>query len=565
MKKVFLALFLFSLALVRAENQKTINPKPNKVTVYLKGAELGYDIPLTLSKGQHEIIIEGVSPYIDENSLSGFFKGAMVIDILKSSRYPEVKKKENQDERYKGQLERVQDSLDELSFQFTDKQNKKNTLAKEKQLLLNNKLMKGEFRRDSVELLTATLNLLRSRLNEIESEDLKLDRDIYKLRKVQKGLNERKVHLQNLINNVIEAGTDIPYQPIYQVIVTLDAPEPVSGSLSLKYFIRQAGWMPSYDIIAGSNSESINIVSRAMVAQNSGLDWKNVDLTLSTSDPTMANTKPTLNIWNLFFGYPNSYHNRLNTTQTFNNYNTYNAAPQLKKMELSNMDVEVDDVKDSRSFRRDAEPVFNFNGNLLRNEYVIKSKYSIASDNRNHNVVINNEEVPVTLTYMSVPKLDRNAFLMAKISDWEDLKLMPAQARIYFDESFIGTSVVNPETVKDTLYIDLGRDKSISVKRQAIKDKCKEKVLGDDIVHTKTIEITVRNTKGTNIEFEVEDQIPISSDPNIKITLLDKDKAIYNEVTGKLTWKLRLKPKEVEKLVFSYEVKHPKSKQIPNL
>jgi uncharacterized protein (TIGR02231 family) len=154
---------------------------------------------------------------------------------------------------------------------------------------------------------------------------------------------------------------------------------------------------------------------------------------------------------------------------------------------------------------------------------------------------------------------------MGKVVNWEDLNLIPGAAKIYFDDSYIGTTTIDPISTKDTLYINLGRDRSIIVKRQNVKEKCKEQLVGEFKMVSKTIEITVRNTKAIGLAFEIEDQIPITIDPAIKITLGDNDGAIYNEVTGKLTWKINIKPKDTKKIRFTYEVKYPKDKFIQGL
>lgn len=247
------------------------------------------------------------------------------------------------------------------------------------------------------------------------------------------------------------------------------------------------------------------------------------------------------------------------SSKVTNNYLQYNSVPKLDNAERVDFDgVGSNDVKT-------VEPIFTMNENLLRVEYNIKTKCNIESDSKSHNVVVSTNDVPITMTYMAVPKLDKDAFLMAKVANWEDLNLLPANARIYFDESYIGMTVVDPGTVKDTLYMDLGRDRTITVKRIQMKDRCKEQILGDDKVIIKTIEITVRNTKGIPLDFEIEDQIPVSGDPSIKVTLLDSDKALYNELTGKLTWKMKVKPKDIKKIQFSFEVRYPKTKIVSGL
>lgn len=549
-----------------AQTIKTIKPKPDKAMVYLYGAELSYNEVLTLAPGANEIVIEGVAADLDENSISAYFKGAMVIDTRKSVRYPESPKTIDNYVRYKVIIERISDSLDDISFLIRDCNNKNAALDKEKYLLFNNRLMRGEFAKDSIALLKSSLDLLRARQNNIDEEKLALDKKLYRYNKMQTKLNERLEHYQLVASSAGDIIDPSTYKAIYQIIVSVEAEAAVTGNLNLKYYVASAGWLPRYDIMATSGKEKIQLIYRAQVYQNTGIDWKDVNLTLSTSNPNQGNTKPILNTWNLFYGYPNSYLQNKNAygakVPTNQNYNM--ARPEMKTKKLAVQDnAQAEDLDDAGGAM--AEPVFTINDNLMRAEYVIKTKYSIASDNKSHNVVINNVEVPVTLTYSAVPKLDKDAFLMGKVVNWEDLNLLPANAKLFFDDSYIGLTAIDPNTVKDTLYMDLGRDRSIIVKRQNLKDKCKDQVIGDDHIVTKTIEITVRNTKAIALDFEVEDQIPVASDNTIKVNLLSKDGAVYNELTGKLTWKINVKSKDSKKLVFSYEVRYPKGKYIGTL
>jgi uncharacterized protein (TIGR02231 family) len=565
--KLYIAILvtLFSASL-GAQTVKTIKPKPDKAMVYLYGAELTYNTTLTLAAGSNEIIIEGVAADLDENSISAYFKGAMVVDTRKSIRYPESPKTIDNYVRYQVIIDRINDSLDEVSFLIRDCNNKNAALDKEKYLLFNNRLMRGEFAKDSIALLKSSLDLLRARQNNIDEEKLSLDRKLYRFNKLQTKLNERLEHYQLVASNAGDIIDPSVYKAITQIIVSVEAEAAITGNLNMKYYIASAGWLPRYDIMATSGKEKIQLIYRAQVYQNTGVDWKDIDLTLSTSNPNQGNTKPILSAWNLFYGYPNSYIQNQNTygAKMPMNQNYNMAKPAMKEKRLATSDESRAEDVDAGGAGM-AEPVFTINDNLMRAEYVIKTKYSIASDNKSHNVVINNVEVPVTLTYSAVPKLDKDAFLMGKVVNWEDLNLLPANAKLYFDDSYIGMTAIDPNTVKDTLYMDLGRDRSLIVKRQNLKDKCKDQVIGDDHIVTKTIEITVRNTKAIDLDFEVEDQIPIASDNTIKVNLLNKDGAIYNELTGKLTWKINVKPKDSKKIVFSYEVRYPKGKYIGTL
>ena len=561
MRFTSIVMLLLCSTSVMAQTIKTIKPRPTKAIVYLSGAELTYNENVALAAGSNELVIEGVSPGADEQSISAFVKGAMVIDTKKGLRYPEAPKMLDNNQKYVFFISRISDSLEDLGYLLKDCNNKRTALQKEKALLLGNRLMRGEFAKDSIGLLRSTLDLLRSRLNNIDEADLLVEKREDQYRKMQTKLSERKQFYENLQSNNMNGMQLEQYNPIYQIIVSIEAETAVTAALTLKYYVATAGWMPRYDILAGSAKEKIQLVHRAQVYQSTGVDWKDVALTLSTSNPALGNTKPLLTAWNLYFGYPNTYPESVNKAKKSNTYNYNQYAPRLESVKAT----AKDDAEGIEDQPLQSEPVFVMGDNFLRTEYEIKTRYSIASDNKAHNVVVSSTEVPVTLTYMAVPKLDKDAFLMGKMANWEDLNLLPASARIYFDESYIGMTAIEPETTKDTLYVNLGRDRSIIIKRLALKDKCKEQILSDFKVVTKTIEITVRNTKAIALDFEIEDQIPVSADPAIKITLLDKDGALYNDLSGKLTWSMKVKPKDVRKLVFSYEVRYPKDKYVMGL
>jgi uncharacterized protein (TIGR02231 family) len=562
MKFISLLVLLVFCQSMSSQTLKTIRPKPVKAIVYISGAEIAYLESLTLPAGTSQIIIEGVSPGLDENSISAYFKGGLVIDTKKGLRYPELPRQDKPDHKYLYIIDRISDSLDELSFLVKDCNNKFSAFEKEKSLLLNNRLIKGQFTKDSIALLKESLDLLRTRMSNIDEQELLIERKLAKYTKLVGRLNERKSYYELLQENNTSTTTET-YEPVHQVIVTIEAEQPVTGNLSLKYYVSSAGWIPMYDIQASSGKDKIHMVYRAQVYQNTGIDWKDVSLILSTSNPTIGNTKPVMTAWNLYYGYPQGYVEQMNKKAkapsfSYNNMNQYQGRLEEDKVTLK------DDASDAGEMEI-PEPLFTVSDNLMRTEYEIKTRYSIQSDNKAHNVIINNMDIPVSLAYLSVPKLDKDAFLMGKVANWEDLNLLPATAKIYFDESYIGTTVVDPSTTKDTLYMNLGRDRSVIVKRTVVKDKSREQVVGEYRVVTKTIEITVRNTKGIPLQFEVEDQIPVTTDNTIRIVMGDNSDASYNEVSGKLVWKMDIKSKDTKKVTFTYEVRYPKDKVLAGL
>ena len=59
--------------------------------------------------------------------------------------------------------------------------------------------------------------------------------------------------------------------------------------------------------------------------------------------------------------------------------------------------------------------------------------------------------------------------------------------------------------------------------------------------------------------------MPISSQKEIEVEVLEISDAMRNEETGVLTWKLEVAPNETKKVRIQYSVKFPKDKLIGNL
>ena len=335
MKYILIILTILFGVKANAQIAKTIKPKPSRVIVYLTGAELTYQESIGLQTGTNELIIEGVSPNVDENSISAFVKGALVIDTKKGMRYPDAPKIINFEKKYTDAINRINDSLQDLVYVLKDCNNKRGALQRERTLLLNNRLMRGEFAKDSLGLLKSTLDLLRSRLNNIDEEELIVEKKEDKMKQLNSVLEDRKQYFINLQSNTSDGLQLDHYNPIYQIIVTVESIAATTGALTLKYYVSTAGWMPRYDILATSNKESIQLVHRAQVYQSTGVDWKDVHLVLSTSNPNMGNTKPLLNPWNLYFGYPNTYSEDVNKKKIQTNAYNYNQyAPQMKTLSV---------------------------------------------------------------------------------------------------------------------------------------------------------------------------------------------------------------------------------------
>ena len=116
-------------------------------------------------------------------------------------------------------------------------------------------------------------------------------------------------------------------------------------------------------------------------------------------------------------------------------------------------------------------------------------------------VEIKKASVPAKYIYFAVPKLDKDAFLTAEVEDWEDLNLMDGEANLFLEGAYQGKSFINTRSINDFLRLSLGRDKSISIERNKIKDYSKNKFLSDKKIINRGWEIIIKNKKNTSIDI----------------------------------------------------------------
>lgn len=195
--------------------------------------------------------------------------------------------------------------------------------------------------------------------------------------------------------------------------------------------------------------------------------------------------------------------------------------------------------------------------NMSDIEYEIKEPYTVLSDGKDYNLKIKESKVPVDYVYFAIPKLDNDAFLTARIANWNELDLLSGKSSIYYQGTYIGESNVDDELTSDTLDLSLGRDRDIVVTRKGNKEKLERKVLGKSIKETLSWDIEIKNNKNESIKMILEDQFPLAENNNIEIELLEISGAKAYEKTGKLCWELELDANSKKTVQLTYSIKYP--------
>ena len=394
MKKLIISTFiLLSSIYSKATTPSSVHSDIKNVTVFLNGAQVNREAAVKINKGLNYIVFDSLSPSINTNSIQISGKGNFIILDTKymvdqpnyNSSTPKIPLS------ISNQLQLIKDSIDQVNFDIEELAFKKEVLNTEKQLLTGN----GSMKSDSLALLKDALAFFRAKYNDINSALINVKKEEYKAQKRLTKLNE---HLNKLNTDIAKKYTNQPLKPNHKVMVTLQSEITTSGKLALNYMVANASWSPGYDLRTNNVNESVALTYKANVYQNSGEDWENVQLKLSTNNPHKSKAKPVLPVWYLNYYNPNNYPKRGTAYGGI-------AQPTAAVKELDDvfLDEELQKATSSAMYSSMTESFTNI-------EFTISIPYSIESDGQNHVVAIKEEQLDANYQYYLVPKMDANAF-----------------------------------------------------------------------------------------------------------------------------------------------------------
>ncbi len=534
----------------RAQEQTIqITPDVQSAVVYLDGAELYQNKPVSLNAGRTQITFNGISSKVISKSIQVTASGDVNI-LSVTDKLNFIDPVENSPK-----TKMVRDSIKLLNDNVLLLGSDREAYETEKEMLLKNQSIGGQDKGVSIAELKLAADFYRARFKEINSE-------LYRIDKKMTAYNESLVKLNQELYEI----NGSPKGPTAEIKVLVSSATKQTISLDLKYLVSDAGWAPSYDIVTEDVNKPITLKYRAKVYNNTDVDWKNIKIKLSTGDPTKNASKPELEEWFLNFNtmdYDNanndkskvsslSNQNLINSFKGQNEYQQYYEsnkpaqAQAAQKQDMQQPGVEMEEVEISD----------------LSAEFDIKTEYTIPSDAKPYIIDVTVYNLPAAYKYFSIPKTDRSAFMLARITGWEELELVAGPANVYLGGTYVGQSYINTKSTNDTLDLSVGRDNKIMVSRTQLKDFNTERVIGNNKKTTYSYEIVVKNNRKSAITIDVEDQIPVSQSSDITVETLELSKGELNPLTGKIKWTLTIEPGDVKKLLLSFAVKYPRNKAL---
>ncbi len=645
-------LMVMFMAVYIAHGQSDIESKLISAKVYTQGAELKRSASLNLKKGKNEFKLSKLSANLDPKTIQVSGEDITILSVRHEKDFIETNTPEKV-ENLLAQKQSLMDKIEVLDMRIF-------VLKKEAELLSKNMKVIGSEGTNGEDYQKALEYFSRKfEANTSKGFDLKLQ-----VRNLQKEVNE--------IDKQVNSYNVEEEEPTSNIFLVINADKDMKREIKISYAVSEAGWFPAYDIRATTVSDPLSLTYKARVFQNTGIDWKDIKLTLSSGNLEVSGTAPQLSPF--YLGRNNQIRYRYSAqgqisgrvvgsddglplpqasvfikgttmgtptnvdgTYSMQVPNGYNrlvfrylgyvtqeidvrgqsvidvalvpdatslsevvvtgvaAATPEKKLTFSvgkiNMDddyiysgnagtalrgkvagLRVRDGKESsnetyqirgasqlRAPKRENNPLpvnhINYQTTFV---YEIEHPYDIPSTGQPEVVDIQTLDVDANYIYSTSPKAKENAYLVAEIPEWEKLKLLDGESNLYFEESFVGKSIIDTNIGKDTLDISLGKDEGIVVSRKRLKEFEKQKFFSNKKRDERKFEITIVNTKSTDININVYDQIPVVPNKSYKVIPDNLAEAKVDKETGLLTWNIKLNPGEKKVIQFSYSVEYPK-------
>ncbi len=515
------------------------------VTVYPDRARVRCQGRCDVEIGSHQLLVEDLPMTVDVDSVRVSGKGTAVIRILSvdvQKRYYEqapavrVHELETQIEDLSDELRGLEDEkagweahgrylegMRKATEQFAKGLSRKRTTV-EDQLQIVSFLQEQE-------------QGLRTAVRELDSQMRKLNRQLEKLRKELKAIHSARPRERFVAVIDVEATTDGEFRP------------------DVSYVVNRAGWKPLYDIRLNQDETDKSFVEvsyLAQITQNTGQDWNDVALVVSTARPALNQRLPELKPW--YVDVPQPIHRP--TAQA--------------KMRLATASM-ADAVPESAAAPAPAmmaadvvEATVETSGTSVR--FVVPGTAVIPSDGSPHKSTMQTFRLEPKLDYLAVPKHTDAVFRRATVENESSTPLLAGAANLFVADEFIGRTRLDFTPVKGEVELLLGVEDRITVERELVKRDVDKRFFGDNRRLRYGYKIELKNLLETAVAVELHDHIPVGRHEQIKIKLENASpEPSEKSDLNLLEWHLSLPAKGETAVQYEYQVEHPRSIQVVGL
>ncbi|WP_421805701.1 mucoidy inhibitor MuiA family protein [Flagellimonas sp.] len=274
MKNFVLLLFL-ALPFLSFSNKPKTPSSIKEVVVYLNGAQITRTASCQLIEGSNEVVFSGLSHKIDESSIQVSGLGPVsILSIAYGINYLEKSESNPKIKEWDSQVQQLEHEISKLKNNIAG-------LEEEEKVITSNRIVNGDSQVLDLERMKQIGQYYRERITKIKNEIFDINLNI---KKIQRQIDELHQQLAEANN-----GSDSPQG---EITITFDAPISTNLNITMNYMVKDAGWVPNYDIKSIGINAPLSLAYKGNVYQNTGQDWQNVKISLSTGNPVYNISKP---------------------------------------------------------------------------------------------------------------------------------------------------------------------------------------------------------------------------------------------------------------------------------
>ena len=518
-----------------------------QVTVFSDRALVKRDGQQQVPAGEHELVFKDLPYWLDHRSLQFNAKGKQSVRILDISSRDDF------------QASSQQERIAELDRQIKEIENQLAQLADQGKLLLNKSNYLEAYQKGSVQQGKDAPRLSTTELLEIMNFSKTILAEIHT---AQRELDNKMAQLQSELAALQEKRGQIPQEETVRsktVVVQLDAPMADKLDLSLSYVVPGASWWPNYDASFDSSDNKLKLSYYAQISQQTGEDWDDVKLVLSTAQPMIGAVLPELDPWVVDIRVPRP---EMPAPVAMARQKALQAMPEQRRAMAPIMDTSTGQVQAEASFntataeRGLANTVFN-----------IEKKATVPTGPEEKKVAISVSEFKTDQTYQLVPALQEAVFLTVKATNSNDYPLLQGDLNAFLDGQLIASSNIKTVFPGEPLELAMGTDESISVRREPLKRFTESTGLtGSGKRISYEYQTVIQNNRDKAVELVLHDRFPLSRNEKIEIRRISpSDKEITLKADGRYEQRIKLAPKEKKTVVQKFSVGYPNEVDVTGL
>ena len=338
-------------------------------------------------------------------------------------------------------------------------------------------------------------------------------------------------------------------------------------NLELTYDVPGAAWAPTYDVVLDPGLTKAHLSYRAQVTQQTGEDWPDVRVALSSGRPDLGSAPPALGEWVLDVPAPRRAERRHSAKPRPGAGLGAAASPPAAKSTAQRDQAEEEADENLELPVEVLEAGLRSQGTAV--QFEAARAVTLPADGRPHQVPIGERDLPAIVSYRVVPRLSPHAYLTAVLENTTPWPLLAGSMRAHVGQDFVGTAAL-PDDVAPaaTWSVSLGADRQIKVSRIVLKHLTGQRGF---IVNKKRqseyeFKVTLHNQKATPVKLEVVEPIPVSRREDIAVRLTGEAKAPAPKAPrGEVRWDVVLAPGERRDIVWGYVVEWPEDLGIAGL